>query len=282
MFFAGCTSEKKGTTESLDQTDYTQFTIKFHDTYAKCSYTTHNIDAEDLAKYFKPDLDDYIDKTEVFDNGTVKRFVEDGTIYEWKQNSIAGSINFAGHLSDKDYGDTLTKAKQYIKEWSTQLNIELEVDELHETDGISECRYRQIVDGVPISTMPSGIDSVIRVDVGKYSGLQIDLCCIIDELKLIETYETKDFLSLEKVDAIVEQYINKEVERFGLEPNIEVTIQSVEITYYIVDAHSGSYIKPIYEIDVIENNGRFDFHATYAVDVLTGYVEYRLGDYYWF
>lgn len=281
LMMGGCA---KGTSTSDAETDqdYDQFTSQFRDSYAKCTFTLAYIDAEEMAEDIKPDLHEYDDITEVFldeAQGYCRKYFEDKeTVYGWSQHGDGSAgINFYGPLSSEEYEESLQKVREYMN----SLPFEVEIYSLHEAEGVSEGRYRQVLDGIPVSAHQSVIPSLIIADVGMATGIQIELWEVIDEIHEIAAYETEDFLPLNVVNSILEQYLEHQMEVFGQSADMTTTIEDVEIVYYVVQEGGTYVLTPAYEVDVQEDNGKVKYQATYIVDVLSGYVYNREGDRFW-
>lgn len=280
LLINGCATEISSTNHDTTQ-EYGKFTLQFQDSYSKCTFTTVYVDGEELAEYFKTDLHEYDGITEVFIDelqGHMKKSFSDKKInYAWNQEDEGNAcINFYGPLSDEEYDTSLKRVREYMD----SLDYNLEIWNLNESDGVSECTYRQVIDGIPISAIQSKLPYVIYADVGKASGIQIGFFTVIDEIHPIVSYDTKDFIPLNVVIEILEQYMKQGGGSiYGESIIVETTIQEVEIVYFFAEEGGQYVLKPVYEIDVVEDNGRAKLEATYIVDVLTGYVECRCNDF---
>lgn len=280
LFANGCSSGTPVSTHDSNR-EYEKFTSQFQDSYSKCTFSTVYVDGESMAEYFKPDLHEYDEITESFIDeiqGYVRKNFSDQEInYAWSQEDEGNaSINFYGSLSDEEYDTSLKKVREYMN----SLDYNLEIWDIHETDAISQCMYRQRIDGTPISVFQNTLPYEIYADVSKANGIQIGFCTVVDEVQEVATYNVQEFIPLNVVNEILEQYMKQGGGSiYGESIIVDITIQEAEIVYCI-DEEGGQYIlKPAYEIDVLEDNGRVKLEATYVVDALTGYVECRNDDF---
>lgn len=278
LLVTGCGSKNPSMNADSEQQDYEQFTATFQDTYDKCLYTYLYLDVNELILPFKNDIYEYEDEFEVYeyDEEIIKTFTHNNTKYYWIQDYTNGcDMNFYGPLTDAEYDEALVKADAYMD----SLEVTLEIVSKKESSGVRECQYRQIVNGVPVSVFQGHF---IRADVGKNTGVQIALGGLIDKFTVIDTYDSDDFLPLKAVNEILEVYMYQEGIICNGEPlEVEVTMQDVEIVYFFSEENSQSVLMPVYEIDVLEDNSKVHFKATYLVDVFTGYVYDRAGDKFW-
>lgn len=264
---------------SRNAIDYSTFTDTFKDSYTKYVYETYWIDADEMTDFFIDDLEKYENKLEIFEDeeGNIRKsFKNKGTICSWKQYATGGvfiSINETLARDDE-------KLKEQAQSFIESLDIQIEYAPQKEYQNSMQDNYRQIIDGIPISTIQGNVSTDIIIDTeGAFSMLIVRP---IGEVSAIEVYETSEFLTLDFIQELLVRYREKEAANCGREDaNVAIAIENVEIVYYISIENGQNILEPMYEIDVLENEDGARYRATYIVDVLTGYVEYRVGDAYW-
>lgn len=238
----------------------------------------YECDAEEIANYFIEDLEQYQDKIESSQiSGMIDYTVKTDTgSYYWDEHFEPSGCCFLkrdGGLTKTAYEKQKEQALAYVESLDVDLRCEVVEDKEREV----HYEYRQYINGTQISDNDV-YGTVIYVDVSKYDGFYVMLSCLIEEVEILETYETKDFISVEAALKRAESYRKKSASDRGEDPSeIEVCLKEVEVVYYTKEVNGENVLIPMYEMQVEEKVYGRSWDAVYTIDALSGIVSQREG-----
>lgn len=145
--------------------------------------------------------------------------------------------------------------------------------------------FRQTYDDVPLAYaafINSGKQTLYGPEfcvVVDGNGLcQISTYALVEMGEPIQTYHSREFISLEEVKRKIENYCASFNANIGNEGyKMQATIEECEIVYIPYLEKNEDVLIPAYELVVIEDDGKDVWKVHYIVDVFTGYVYYRAG-----
>ena len=230
-----------------------------------------------------------------------------GPAYAWNMNDEDYIFNFdwykytdgvidnsamASSVTDTEKGKELSIAiadlfdvelEFYQEEVMQMYDINNEPAEL-----VADYEFRQIYQGVPLSygafIYTGGQElygPTFRTVVDGDGVCMLGAFALYDIGEPIQTYYSKEFISLTEVQRKIESYCTKFNTNIGVEGyEMTATIQSGEVVYIPYLEKNELVLIPAYELIVLEDEGEASdeiWKVHYIVDVFTGYVYYRSG-----
>lgn len=279
MAFGGCGNRELNSENGTGEVEYTDFEELFRESYTKYIFENYYIDADAMADYFIANLEQFEDEWEIFeDQGNVRKsFKNKGTTYAWEQFSNGGVfLSIYDGLSNQNDEELRAKARTFLE----SLDVEVTYEQPKVYQQSCTDIYRQIIDGVPVSSIQGNGAERIVVDMEGSFSMQFPMP--IGDITAVEVYDASEFLELDFVKELLERYRKESAADIETPvEHVELMIHDVEIVYYVSIENEQYVLEPMYEIEVTEDADGARYEATYIVDVLTGYIEYREGDPYW-
>lgn len=113
----------------------------------------------------------------------------------------------------------------------------------------------------------------VRVGVGEYGILSVDVSAMPDIEGVSETYRKEDFMTEERIISLSRQYVLSSIERFGNSLIGELLIQDPVIIYMpFRDSQDDVYLIPVYEVIAISEEEDVEKTRTLLIDACNGYI----------
>lgn len=315
MCLTGCQTEQGEGKENSTTTQKSELLADMKEEYYMLSVSDYEGDIEEILEYLIEDYDIYEDKIqtteekeEKLDAGLQTEYTytleTGGPAYMW----VIDDPNYRFRFSWSKYADgvidssapsasvTDTKETKKIAMDVAELfdaDLELYKEELVQNYDINNkpaeevaiYDFRQTYDNAPLA-YAAFIDGGQKILFGPGFSVVVDgngLCRIsshdfVEVGEPIQTYHSKEFISLEEVERKIQSYCSSFHVNIGIEDyEMKATIESGEIVYIPYIEQNEKVLIPAYELMVIEDQGEEIWRMHYIVDVFTGYVYYRTG-----